>query len=421
MTSLSDTDRGHFLCKQCGAFFEAELGERRDRICPKCDLPVMGGRIHALGQAVAAETVESSTGPVVVEPQPRGTSKRVRRTRKRTSESTSQIHQDSNAGAEIRTTESLVGDPVKIHVRKGVRKIPYGRYFCFVLVWAVFVGGIAWFFRHKGGAGSTAGVEAATERTLREQEKLRRQKFVYDNIRDCQILLLKYFSTPVTSRTQFVKDAERVTTEMNRYYRDVYETVKPEGNLKLVASNLIDVGKQVAIETRWADEAGKAFEAVFFREKASWKLDWEHFVRSGYQPLITFRNRAPGARGVFRIALRERLASSRVSRDAFSFSICQPAIVGDVKDAREQAIATVPLDSEVARNYQLFVEKQEKGVTAFDSKVIGQDAGAFLRVQAELEVIELPGGKSGVKIVRLLRPHWLGTDLMGMDLSEAGD
>ncbi len=409
---MSD-DTAHFLCKNCGTIFTGVLGQREDRVCPQCNEFVVGASLRMLDYTSDNES-HSGGDPVLLEPQPR-VEKRRRKIKKRQDHSNNQSTHAERKMV-LKTTDSLVGDPIRVHVRKGFRKVRYGRYFLFILLWVVIVGAVGWFFRNEQitSANSTL---AAVERSAKEKDIMRRREYVFDNLQECQLVLFQFLDAPVSSRSNFVKEADRVIVAMNRYYRDIYEAIKPKGKLRFANANLLNIGEQVAIESLWLDDLDTPLEAVFFLENGKWKLDWEHFVRSGDQSLITFVNKPSGSRGIFRIAIRERLAETRRERNAYSFSISQPAILGSIKDSQERATSSLEMSSEPLKDYLKYLAKRETGETVFNSKIVARDSGSFNRVTVELEVTEGFGRRAKVKIVRFIRPHWLGSELFGYNLT----
>jgi len=226
------------------------------------------------------------------------------------------------------------------------------------------------------------------------------------------------------ARTQFIAKSAETAGKMAMFYqRNPFPSVDV-GSLHRIAGEVIRVGDQWMISTRWKEtiEDGAEFDAVFQWESDTWKLDWLHFSRYSEFPWASFLAGEGPDVAEFRLLARKHLQD-------------------DGEEGKGTRVAFVMLPPEWGRSTELGIESPQflldrggdegllLGATfraktdnefLFGGSLSSMEPEGIVRVRVEVKREEI-GGVRRFEIKSLPACHWIDSEVPGFDLDVLRD
>lgn len=409
MSENSEPVQGVFLCPACHTFSEATLGEEIERACPHCGhkfsepmsdveaSPKLRTRRTASEvRPVVPEPVASSTG----EPEVRQSVPEKPRVQK--------VSRRKTDTSDLKSTEELKADRIKVHHRR--KKVRWGRWVGIFTSWFVVVGIIAAYFVWR--SDDSPGPSAEEQRRAKEEQD--RRRYVNAEINKCAATLIAFLDSKfVSERTQEVLGGSRLVSEIDDYYKGIFEVVDIDtSKLKNTFRDLIRLPNgRYRLVSRWSAGENTDFEAVFESVPSGWKLDWQHFVRANSEAVSTFLASEEPKEGVFRLWVRERLPDNRYDGGKLRLAFVEPGIVTRPEEVKSRLWVDVQQGSDLARAFATLFDEGATFAAGFepDRLAVGDPEGHH-RVRVRLKVT--PGeGQNGAHLLEVLEiqaNHWLG-------------
>ena len=262
---MSDDNNAWFHCGRCGSLFQSEISERAEgRRCSVCgEDPEIGieRRPSAATRAMAAFARPEMLAPVE-----------------------GAVRREEGVGRERRREKT--------------------NYFAAKLVgvWLVLL--LAVIVLLKWGTGEESEEERpGTRTTAAEDADAGVIREALPKISEC--LEGFFLARTPEEKNQFVADPVGNAGRMARFY-----STNPMGSVDLKAltyngAQVLPVDRGKAILTHWKTAGGEVLDAVFYKEKGQWRLDWPHFVRYSEEPWTIFLAESGTAVAEFRLLARE--------------------------------------------------------------------------------------------------------------------
>lgn len=223
-------------------------------------------------------------------------------------------------------------------------------------------------------------------------------------------------------RNQFVADPIATAGKMAVFYQgNAFPRVEAK-DLKRVGHEIIRVGDEWMIETRWQGAEGVEFDAVFRRYGATWKLDWEYFSRYGEYPWPLFLAGQGPDEAEFRLLVRKVAVGDQAERSGsrLRFVLLAPEFGKPKETGMESPEFVVDRRSDEGLLLEAAFEAKAAGRNLFGGVMTPLEPEGLARVRVRIKRGEF-GGLRRFSLEKVTACHWLGTDLPGMDLETLRD
>jgi len=214
-------------------------------------------------------------------------------------------------------------------------------------------------------------------------------------------------------KIQYVHDPIRMAGRLSRYYQYDSSSLGDPASFLSTGAAVIHLPEGDAVETRWAHEDGRIYQAFFRKEEGEWRLDWEDFVRYSEEPWAAFLQGSSDAEGEFRLLARERGSRVQSSQDSMNlvFYTSRLGYPDEIGAASPQFV--VKKDSEDGRLLQQAFDLREKGKTLFNSSLPDLMPAGMIRIRAKIR--RVAGSPEPTFLLeKVLACHWLDTTASGL-------
>lgn len=223
-------------------------------------------------------------------------------------------------------------------------------------------------------------------------------------------------------RNQFVANPIATAGKMAVFYQsNAFPSVEVE-DLKRVGHNIIRVGDEWMIETRWQGADGVEFDAVFRRYGIAWKLDWEHFSRYGEYSWPLFLAGQGPDEAEFRLLVRKVAVGDQAERSGsrLRFALLTPEFGKPQETGMESPDFVVDRRSDEGMLLEAAFDAKAAGRHLFGGVLTPMEPEGLARVRVRIKRGEL-GGLRSFTLEKVTACHWLGTDLPGIDIKTLKD
>jgi hypothetical protein len=218
-------------------------------------------------------------------------------------------------------------------------------------------------------------------------------------------------------RNQFVADPIGTAGKMAAFYQvNAFPHVEVKA-LKRIGQEPIRVGDEWMIETRWQGEEGVEFDAVFRRDGAIWKLDWDHFSRyGGYSWPLFLAGEGP-EEAEFRLLARKVTVGGSAERGGsrLRFTLLSPVFGKAAETGMQSPELVVDRRSDEGLLLEAAFDAREDGRSFFGGTMKAMEPEGLVRVRVRIKRGEF-GGVRSFGLVKVIACHWIGTDQVGFDL-----
>jgi len=239
-----------------------------------------------------------------------------------------------------------------------------------------------------------------------------------ESFRDCSTALNGFFEAAVPeSRAQFVIDPFDAVKRLASF--DSFSPLTTgDGMKKNLLAEIIHTPRGPAIETVWETKQGDALDAVFFRDKETWKIDWRELVRYSDQSWGLFLAEAGEAEGEFRLLARQRLEGEHGSQSRIGI-VFYPPRFGHMREAGSPSPEfPVDLTSDDGRLLAVAFASKKAGRGPFGSHLLASDPDDLIRVRVRVRR-NPEDNHQKFTLVKVIACHWFSLDEPGYDVPPA--
>ncbi len=224
------------------------------------------------------------------------------------------------------------------------------------------------------------------------------------------------------ARNQFVADPIETASKMASFYRDNPLPNVDLRQLQRVAQDVILVGGEWMVETRWKEKEGQVFDAVFRRDAGSWKLDWEHFSRYSEFPWALFLAGEGPDTAHFRLLVRQLLAGSEKERSGARLSVVMmaPEFGNPTATGVESPEFVIHRRSDEGLLLERAFEARSENTRLFGRKLPPMENEGLARVNVRVRREET-GGVRKFFLEQVIACHWIDSPEVGYDLTRLKD
>ena len=374
-------NKGWYHCGRCGSIFQSDIGVKDHRLCTDCGLkaatdiwPAQGGQITYRERNMA---MFDKTGSSVDESGYRSVRKK---------------HKNST--------------PLKIIV-----------FWAIIMLLLVLIKN--YHMRQKALASSGNKVVNFAEGTMADESVA----LLNRAMPDCHRALIGFLTggTPEI-RNQFVADPIETAGIMASFYQSNPFPSLEVAELRRTGQQLIKVGEECIIETRWNDGKGQEFDAIFRRNRSAWKLDWEHFIRyGGYSWPLFLAGEGPAA-VEFRLLARRVKTGQKAEDDGsrLRFTLLSPVFGRPAEFGVESPEFVVNRYSEEGLLLRAAFDSKRSGEPNFGEINPPMEPENLVRVRVLIKRGEFAGLRS-FELVKVMACHWISIDELGFDLKKLKD
>ncbi len=376
-------NQGWYHCGRCGSLFQSGTGSAEERLCAECGLkpdtgvwPKHGNRFPESARNLAA----------------------------------------FGKAAEVRP------DSGQIAVRKKRKSSIMMKFIvCWVALMCILVGKRNYDLKQEAGGGAGLrkdGVNFAKGTMADENVALLSRA-----LPACHRALVGFLTGGAPEiRNQFVADPIDTAGMMARFYKYNAFPELVVADLKRTGQQPIRVGEEWMIETRWNDGKGQEFDAVFVRNGAVWKLDWEHFSRYGDYSWPLFLAGEGPEEVEFRLLARKVSTGDKAENagSRLRFTLRSPVFGKPGETGMESPEFVVNRYSEEGLLLEAAFDLKRSGQSVFGGTLPQMEPEELIRVRVRIKRGEFAGLRS-FELEELIACHWIGVDEPGFDLKELKD
>jgi hypothetical protein len=223
-------------------------------------------------------------------------------------------------------------------------------------------------------------------------------------------------------RNQFVADPIGTAGKMAVFYQaNSFPNVDVK-DLRRIYQEPVLVGDEWMIVTRWQGAEGVEFDAVFRREGAVWKLDWQHFSRYGDFLWPLFLAGQGPDEAEFRLLARKVSGERNSERGGSRLPLLLLSPVfgkpGETGIASPELVVDRRSDEGIL--VQAAFDAREDGLRLFGSEMEPMEPDDLVRLRVRIKRGEF-GGVRSFTLEKVLACHWIDSDEVGLDLAELKD
>lgn len=315
-----------------------------------------------------------------------------------------------------------VGSNFRMAVRKKRRSNMGMR---IVIAWTVILLGIVILRQHSRESKYQAEQLEAVSKRAKETIEEERKTILSGALSDCHRALGGFLTAGTPElRNQFVVNPIETAGKMATFYRyNPFPKVEVT-KLKRTDQELIRVGNQWMVSTRWKEEGddGAVFDAIFQMQSGTWKLDWAHFSKYGDFPWSLFLAGHGPDEAEFRLLVRQRLQEDDAERSGarLSFVMASPEWGKPAATGMESSEFVVDRRGDDGILLEAALQKKTDGESLFGSSFAPLEPEGFVRVRVRVRREDI-GGVRRFEIEELPACHWIDADDRGFDLEALKD
>lgn len=374
-----DIKKVWYHCGKCGSLFQSGFGQNSERVCEECAQKPSTGLWPAQGSSETA-SVEREV-PIYV-----------------------------NRGEEM----------VEDSGRKAVRKKRKTNVMMRVIVAWTFVMLLAVWLRHhytkkdseKEKQEAVAG--NMTKGTLADE----RVALLNSALPDCHRALGGFLTSGTPeARNQFVADPIETAGKMAIFYANNPFPNVDVKKLTRVSQEIVKVGGEWMISTRWKEQDGMEFEALFRRDSGTWRLDWEQFNRYSDYPWALFLAGEGKSEYEFRLLARQRMSGDDAEQTGarLNFVMMAPEFGKPAEMGMESPEFVVDRRSDEGLLLEAAFHARADKKPIFGLKSPNPEPDGLIRVHVRVKREELGGVRKFV-LEKVIGCHWITTEDPGFDL-----
>lgn len=224
------------------------------------------------------------------------------------------------------------------------------------------------------------------------------------------------------ARNQYVADPIDTAGKMAVFYaNNPFPKVNP-AKLVRTGQEPIKVGADWMVETRWKEEGGLEFDAIFQRQGSGWKLDWKQFARYSDYPWALFLAGDGPAEAEFRLLARKLLSGDVAERGGsrIGFVLFSPLFGKSGETGMESPEFIVDRRSDEGLLLDAAFNAKEEGRQLFGRSMEAMEPDGLIRVRVLVTRTEV-GGLRKFSIEKILGCHWIETGEVGYNLEGLRD
>ncbi len=385
MTAMSETThKVWYHCGKCGSLFPSSFGPDEDRLCEEC-----GSKPGTGAWPVREKTAAPESPP------------------------------------EDRVGFDKVGEAADESGRKAVRKKRRTNVMMRVVIIWTFAMLIAVWLRHhyaqkvKEKEKQEAVAGKMTTGTLADE----RVALLNSALPECHRALGGFLTSgSPEARNQFVVDAIDTAGKMATFYSyNAFPKVDVTG-LSRSSQDIIKVGEEWMVSTRWKGKDGIEFDAIFRRDRGTWKLDWQHFNRYSEYPWTLFLSGEGPDEAEFRLLGRLRLSGDEVEQSGarLPFVMLAPEFGKPAETGMESPELIVDRRSDDGILLEAAFAARKNNETIFGEKQKAMEPPGLVRLHVRVKRLNLAGQRS-FRLEKIIACHWIDTPLLGFDLEKLKD
>lgn len=364
-----------FHCGKCGSLFESPLGYSQQRVCGEC------ARSPRTGVWAAPQDGELLSQPY---DRPGGKS-------------------DGEAKRSIRN------------------KAPKNLMMRLIAVWIFIMAMAVWIRVHTARVDREKETREEVQRSMIEGTLAdQRIALLNEALPDCHRSLAGFLlgGTPEI-RNQFVFDPIATAGKMAAFYRLNSLEKADVTKLTRIAQELLTVGNERMISTRWKEVEGAEFDVIFRNDAGTWKLDWEHFARYSDYPWTLFLAGEGPVEGNFRLLARRLLDGDVEQRSGGRAAIVlmAPVFGKPLQAGKPSPQFVLESRSDAGLFLGAAFAAEEKGELLFDSELEALEPEGLLRVMVRIRR-EAIGDGFKFHLEEVIACHWISSSERGYDLDQ---
>jgi hypothetical protein len=191
-----------------------------------------------------------------------------------------------------------------------------------------------------------------------------------------------------------------------------------DGLMKNLLAEVIHTPRGPAIETVWETGRGEKLDAVFFRDKETWKIDWRELARYSDQSWGLFLAEPGEKECEFRLLARERLEGERGTHSRMGV-VFYPPRFGHMREAGSPSPEfSVDLTSADGRLLVAAFAAKKEGRGPFGSHLLSSDPDDLIRVRVRVRRNPADSHQK-FTLVKVIACHWFSLDEPGYDVPPA--
>lgn len=376
-------NQGWYHCGRCGSLFQSETGSEEGKLCAECGLKPDTGIWPTHGVRLSESERNLAAFVKTAEVRPESGQRAVRKKRK----------------------SSIMMK--------------------FIVCWVVLMCLLIWKRNYdlqqeaSGRAGPRKDVMNFAKGTMADESVA----LLSRALPDCHRALAGFLTGGAPEiRNQFVAHPIETAGIMASFYKNNAFPKLVVADLKRTGQQLIRVGDEWMIETRWNDGTGQEFDAVFLRNGTIWKLDWEHFSRYGDYSWPLFLAGEGPEEVEFRLLAR-KVSSGDKAEDAGSrlrFTLRSPVFGKPAETGMESPEFVVNRYSEEGLLLEAAFDLKQSGQSIFGGALPQMEPEGLVRVRVRIKRGQF-GGVRSFELEELIACHWIGVDEPGFDLKKLKD
>lgn len=189
--------------------------------------------------------------------------------------------------------------------------------------------------------------------------------------------------------------------------------------LSLTGKTLIRLPEGPCVVTQWKSAAGDRFDAAFRQENGAWKLDWNHFLRSGTQSWALFVAGSGPDTAEFRVFARERSLEGESEKPFIGLMLYAPRIEQMSEAGHKAVIEPLPRNGFNGRVLEAAFAKAREGKGMFGAAFPDENPPEMIRVRVVVQRIS-GDGRIKFEIRDVKACHWYDSDALGVE-PQAGE
>ncbi|MBK1882359.1 hypothetical protein JIN85_08035 [Luteolibacter pohnpeiensis] len=220
------------------------------------------------------------------------------------------------------------------------------------------------------------------------------------------------------AKNQFVHDPVDIVGAIDRFYRSNPMADIDLRSLHYAGGQVLRCNGRKAISTRWKTDT-ETIDAVFYREKGEWRLDWKQFVRYSQVPWPVFLAENGEDTSEFRLLARLRTTTSgddlqqeasnvpKLRLILYNPKFGHPGEMGEPSPEFE-------VDAESTMGRRLKAAFESKKDEATFGNLANLDPEGMIRVRVRVSRTQEAGVRK-FELVDLISTHWLSDNFPNID------
>lgn len=373
-------NQGWYHCGRCGSFFKSDIGLQNERLCAECGL-----------------RPDTGTWPIHRD----------------------RLPQSERSLATFDRTGDASLDSGQRAVRKKRKK---SLMFKFLGCWVVGMCLLIWIrtYDNQKKIGEDTGSHKEGIKFVEGTMADERIALLSQAMPECHRALVGFLTAGAPeSRNQFVADPIGTAGSMASFYKyNAFPSLEVT-DLKRTGQQVLKVGDEWMIETRWSDGKGLELDAVFRRYGAVWKLDWQHFSRYGEYSWPLFLAGEGPDEAEFRLLAR-KVGDGVKAEDSGSrlrFTLLSPVFGKSAEIGMESSELVVNRHSDEGLKLDAAFDAKKSGRSIFGGTLPQMEPEHWVRVRVRIKRSEFAGVRS-FALQEVIACHWLGSEEPGFELKK---